>query len=276
MKKIFLTLTLILAFVLSINNYVFAVDGIQFGMVNEKSMGAYVKGSGDTTIVMLSGWGTESPVDDFMPLADKLSLDYKVVILEYFGYGESDITVDERSNQAIVQEIRTTLDGLNIKPPYILMPHSMSGLYSLYYANNYPSEILGIIGIDMSLPQKQLERWTEETFEKAKMSQESSDLNISMINQWNKFYDNFKELKDMKYPPCLPVLGFLATEQIENVDEMIKSGTMQTSWATINTNMITNLDIQNIKILEGEHYLHHNQVDEIVKISKEFIESKVK
>ena len=51
---------------------------------------------------------------------------------------------------------------------------------------------------------------------------------------------------------------------------------MQTSWATINTNMITNLDIQNIKILEGEHYLHHNQVDEIVKISKEFIESKVK
>lgn len=57
---------------------------------------------------------------------------------------------------------------------------------------------------------------------------------------------------------------------------MIKSGTMQTSWATINTNMITNLDIQNIKILEGEHYLHHNQADEIVKISKEFIESKVK
>lgn len=110
MRKIFLTLTLILAFVLSVSNYVFAVDGIQFGMVNEKSMRAYVKGSGDTTIVMLSGWGTESPIDDFMPLADKLSLDYKVVILEYFGYGESDITLDERSNQAIVQEIRTDLD----------------------------------------------------------------------------------------------------------------------------------------------------------------------
>lgn len=79
MKKIFLTLTLILAFVLSINNYVFAVDGIQFITVNEKSMRAYVKGSGDTTIVMLSGWGTESPIDDFMPLADKLSSDYIVV-----------------------------------------------------------------------------------------------------------------------------------------------------------------------------------------------------
>lgn len=276
MKKIFLILTLILVFVLSINNYEFAVEGIQFITVNEKSMRAYVKGSGDTTIVMLSGWGTESPVDDFMPLADKLSLDYKVVILEYFGYGESDITVDERSNQAIVQEIRTALDGLNIKPPYILMPHSMSGLYGLCYANNYPFEISGIIGIDMSLSQKQLERWSEETFEKAKMSQESSDLNISMINQWNKFYENSKELKDVKYPPGLPVLAFLATEQIENVDEMIKSGIMQTSWTEINSSMITNIDIQNIEILVGEHYLHHNQIDEIVRISKEFIESKVK
>lgn len=158
MKKIFLTLTLILAFVLSVNNFVFAVDWIQFITVNEKSMRAYVKGSGDTTIVMLSGFGTESPIDDFMPLADKLSSDYKVVILEYFGYGESDITVDERSNQVIVQEIRTALDKLNIKPPYIFMPHSMSGLHSLYYANNYPYEILGVIEIDMSLPQKQLER----------------------------------------------------------------------------------------------------------------------
>lgn len=276
MKKIFLTLTLILAFVLSINNYVFAVEGVQFITVNEKSMRVYIKGSGDTTIVMLSGWGTESPIDDFMPLADKLSSDYKVVILEYFGYGESDITEKDRSNEAMVQEIRIALNKLDIKPPYILMPHSMSGLYNLYYADNYLSEILGVIGIDMSLPQKQLERWTDETFEKAKISQESSDLNISMINQWNKFYDNSEELKDVKYPPGLPVIAFLATEQIETVDEMIKSGTMQTSWIQINANMITNLDIQAIKVLEGEHYLHHDQADEIVRVSKEFIESKVK
>lgn len=80
----------------------------------------------------------------------------------------------------------------------------------------------------------------------------------------------------MKYPPDLPVLAFLAAEQIENVDEMIKSGTMQTSWSEINSNMITNLDIQAIKVLEGEHYLHHNQPDEIVRIAQEFIVSKVK
>ncbi len=41
----------------------------------------------------------------------------------------------------------------------------------------------------------------------------------------------------------------------------------------INTNMITNPSIQTTKVLDGEHYLHLDQLDEIVRISKEFIKS---
>lgn len=237
--------------------------------INGKTMKAHVKGSGEKTIVMLSDWGTDSPIDDFFPLYEELSKDYKVVVLEYFGYFGSDVTNDERTNAAMVQEVRTALNKLNINPPYILMPHSMSGLYSLYYANNYPSEVSGIIGIDMSLPQMQLERWNEETFEKAKLSQESSNLNISKINQWNKFYDNSKELKDLKYPSNLPVLAFLTKKQIKDVDEMIEYGAMQTSWIQMNDNMITNANIQTRRILEGENF--STQSNEIVKASIEFI-----
>lgn len=68
------------------------------------------------------------------------------MVLEYFGYGLSDITSDERSNELMIEEIRCVLTELKIEPPYILMPHSMSGLYSIYYANKYPSEISAIIG----------------------------------------------------------------------------------------------------------------------------------
>lgn len=238
--------------------------------VNGKTIRAHVKGSGDKKIIMLSGWGTDSPIDDFFPLYDKLSENYQVVVLEYFGYSGSDITTDERTNEVMVQEIRTALHKLNINPPYILMPHSMSGLYSLYYANNYPSEISGIIGIDMSLPQEQLERWNEETFETAKLNQESSNRNVSIINQWNKFYDNSKELKDVKYSSNLPVLAFLSTEKIETVDDMINHGIIRTSWTQMNDNMITNADIQTKKILEGDYY---SQFEEIVKTAIEFIEN---
>lgn len=271
MRKVFLAIILIFTVIMlgcGLN-----IKGIKWVKIGERTMRAYIKGSGDKTIVMLSGWSTDSPLDDFMPLADKLSQDYRVVVLEYFGYGLSDITTDERSNKIMVQEIRTTLSELKVRPPYILMPHSMSGLYSLHYAENYPDEVSGIVGIDMSLPQKQLERWTEETFEK--ISEESSDLNISVINQWNSFYNNSKELENMKYSSNLPVLAYLATEQIDHVNLMIKSGIMRTSWFDINKNMITNSDIQAIEILEGEHYLHHDRLEEIYESTKEFVEGKL-
>ena len=248
-------------------------DTTQSVKVNDKTMHACIKGSGEKTIVMLSGWGTENPIDDFMPLADKLSDEYKVVILEYFGYGKSDITEDERTNENIVNEIRSALNELDIKPPYILMPHSMSGLYSLYYADKHPDEVKGIIGIDMSLPQNQLERWQNGSFKKLS-SEELDGANVSIVNQWNSFYDNSKELENIKYPENLPVLAFLATEQVNAVNDMIKSGTMITSWEDINNNMITNPDIQNIKVLEGTHYLHHKQVNKISELSKEFINKK--
>ena len=35
--------------------------------------------------------------------------------------------------------------------------------------------------------------------------------------------------------------------------------------------MITNQDIQLIKILDGEHYLHHSQADKIAKITTDFL-----
>lgn len=274
-KKTFSIIILIfIAAAAAFSYFLFRSNGAAYESVevNGKTMKAHVKGSGNKTIVMLSSWGADSPIDDFFPLYEKLSKDYKVVVLEYFGYSGSDITSDERTNAAMVQEIRTALCKLNINPPYILMPHSMSGLYSLYYANNYPSEVSGIIGIDMSLPQRQLEQWNEETFEKTKLSPESSNLNISIINQWNKFYDNSKELKDLKYPPNLPVLAFLTKKQIEEVNGMIKCGIMQTSWLQMNNNIITNANVQTIKILEGEHYFSE-QSNEIVKASKEFIKN---
>ena len=113
----------------------------------------YAEGSGEQTIVLLSGWGTENPIDDFKTLIDKLSFDFRVVALEYFGYGSSDVTFDERSNKEMVEEIRRTLQELHIKPSYVLMRHSMSGLYALCYTHAYRDKVVSIIGIDASLQQ---------------------------------------------------------------------------------------------------------------------------
>lgn len=51
-----------------------------------------------------------------------------------------------------MKQIRGTLKKLNIKPPYILMPHSISGIYCMQYMKMYPEEIEAMIGIESSVP----------------------------------------------------------------------------------------------------------------------------
>ena len=130
--------------------------------VNGKHMSLSILGDGDHTIVLLPGLGTAAPILDFMPLATELSKTNRVVIVEPFGYGWSDITNDERTLENEVEEIRSALTEANINGPYVLMPHSISGLHAIYYANTYPDEIEGIIGIDCTLP-TMVDYFNEET-----------------------------------------------------------------------------------------------------------------
>ncbi|MED4587550.1 alpha/beta fold hydrolase [Priestia flexa] len=82
----------------------------------------------------------------------ELSHTYKVVVVEPFGYGWSDFTESERSVENIVEEVRNPLKKADIQGPYILMSHSVSGIYAMYYANHYPDEVEAIVGIDPTLP----------------------------------------------------------------------------------------------------------------------------
>ena len=116
-------------------------------------MHVYTKGDGENTIVLLSGLGTAAPVLDFEPLVNELAKNHKVVVVESFRYGWSNVTNKERTVENIVEEIWTALKKSNIEGPYILMPPSISGIYSMYYANAYPDEVKAVIGIDFTLPQ---------------------------------------------------------------------------------------------------------------------------
>lgn len=219
------------------------------------------------TVVLLSGFGTENPNNDFKYLIDELQKNFKVVVLDYFGYGNSDETDRERSNKDIVDEFNKALEQLKIDK-CILMPHSMSGLYALYFASNFPEKVEAIVGIDMSLPQKQIERWSDD--EALGQCLNGMKLNETMTNQWMWFLKNSKELEKAKYPENLPVLAFIASGQIKDVEDMIIEKKMKTSWEKINENMITNEKIQKVIPLEGKHYLHYTQSAAISKTLNDF------
>ncbi|GAA0178519.1 alpha/beta hydrolase [Clostridium sediminicola] len=137
---------------LSKENRIFVPNG-KLVEVNGHKIHIYTEGHGMDTLVFMSGGGTCSPVLDFKSLYSLLSDKYKIVVVEKAGYGFSEISDINRDIDTILEETRIALSKSGLQAPYILFPHSMSGIEALYWAQQYPKEIKGIVGLDMALPQ---------------------------------------------------------------------------------------------------------------------------
>ncbi len=72
------------------------------------------------------------------------------------GYGNSDPVSTPRDGLHIVDELRVLLHSKGIKPPYILVGHSLGGLYMQLFARRYPEEVSALILVDSTHP-RQLE-----------------------------------------------------------------------------------------------------------------------
>lgn len=121
--------------------------------VGGRKMHVHVVGEGPRTVVMLPGLGTSSPDIDFRPLTRRLE-GYRVAIPEPLGYGWSDDTPEPRDADRIIDEIRTGLRAAGVEPPYLLLGHSVAGLYLRRWACRYPDEAEGLILDDPSLPEQ--------------------------------------------------------------------------------------------------------------------------
>lgn len=121
--------------------------------VNGHQISLYTEGQGDKTLVFLSGGGTCSPILDFKALYSTLSGEHRIAVVEKLGYGFSDVVDVERSIASILADTRAALAAAGIDGPYVLCPHSMSGIEALYWAQQYPEEVEAIIGLDMAVPQ---------------------------------------------------------------------------------------------------------------------------
>ncbi|MCR8842325.1 alpha/beta hydrolase [Paenibacillus sp. SC116] len=273
--------------------------------VDGKNMHVYSKGQGEHTIVLLPGLGTTAPALDFEPFMNEMAKNNKVVVVEPFGYGWSDQTSKERTVENMVEEIRTALKNANIEGPYILMPHSVSGIYSMYYANQYPNEVAAIIGNDITLPQA-LDYFNEPapsmpTFmsmfaptgvtrllsyvspnqflpEAGKGTYSDENLamtalisawkgaNKNVVNEANGMANNILKTKKMSFAPNLPVMIF-ARERKDKTS--VDGRTNLTFYESQLSNSVTSKLIP----LEGHHYLHWTNYKEMADHVNRFIDT---
>ncbi|TFE19597.1 alpha/beta hydrolase [Cohnella luojiensis] len=118
-----------------------------------RKMHIYTGGQGDSTVVFNAGWGTVNPYVDFYPLYDKIDKQARYAVVDRFGYGYSELTDRTRDIDNIVEETHELLRVSGVRPPYLMVGHSLSALESIRFAQRYPDEVKGIVLIDGGSPE---------------------------------------------------------------------------------------------------------------------------
>lgn len=121
---------------------------------NNKKINVYKEGSGEDTYVFMSGSGIAAPVYELKGLYSKFSKENKIAVIERAGYGYSEAFHDDRDIDTMLEQSREALIQSGNKPPYVLVPHSISGIEAIYWAQKYPNEVKGIIALDIGLPKQ--------------------------------------------------------------------------------------------------------------------------
>jgi pimeloyl-ACP methyl ester carboxylesterase len=71
-----------------------------------------------------------------------------------FAYNRKDDKILKNRSMSTdkVELLRKLLLKRGLKPPYVLVGHSLGGFYMQYYARKYPDEVLGLVLVDSTYP----------------------------------------------------------------------------------------------------------------------------
>ena len=110
-----------------------------------------VTGEGAPTVIIL--YGLASSMQEWKPIARRLSVQTRVFIYERRGYGRAPIVGSSRGSKVIVDELEEMLADLNLAGPYVLVGHSLGAIYAQAFARENPDKTAGILLVDPSVEQ---------------------------------------------------------------------------------------------------------------------------
>ncbi|MGQ5178581.1 alpha/beta fold hydrolase [Bacillus halotolerans] len=272
--------------------------------VDGKKMNVYQEGSGKDTFVFMSGSGIAAPAYEMKGLYSKFSKENKIAVVDRAGYGYSDVYDDDRDIDTILEQTRKALLQSGNKPPYILMPHSISGIEAIYWAQKYPEEIKAIIAMDIGLPQQYvtyklsgIDRlkmrgfhlltsigfhrfmpsavYNPEVIRQSFLTDEEKEIykainfkqffNADMEHELLQSYQNGSKSMNLPAPKETPVLILDAvSDQNRNSKYAIQNRKDYEAFAA-------QFNTADIKELRGTHSIYLYQPDQIYKLSMEFI-----
>lgn len=111
-----------------------------------KSSGLESRPENKPVVIFESGIGMGG--GNFDTVFPHLPNDIAYFVYDRNGIGESQTDSSLKSDADVVDKLHLILEKLNIKPPYLLVGHSLGGAFIRLFESRFPKEVSGMVFID--------------------------------------------------------------------------------------------------------------------------------
>jgi len=114
--------------------------------VSGRQVEVLVAGSGKPAVILEAGLGEH--LKHWLAIQKSLSSLTTVIAYSRAGYGASDPSPEPRTPLRVVSELRALLQALGQDGPYVLVGHSLGGVYVRVFASQHPEEVAALVLVD--------------------------------------------------------------------------------------------------------------------------------
>ncbi|SMC23385.1 Pimeloyl-ACP methyl ester carboxylesterase [Andreprevotia lacus DSM 23236] len=224
-----------------------------------KNQPAYtLQGVGTPTVVLQAGLldGKEA-WDDVL---QELAANNQVFAFDRPGHNRVPASKTPRDPCTIASEQRQLLRNAGIKPPYILVGHSIGGLYQYAYAAMYPEDVAGMVLLDPTHPRhwETIQRDAPDAVGMIRLARLAafSSTDKAEFDAQAQCLERFNGIKMPAVPIRLLVSGRFKAEERGQYENALKR--LRQDWLRL-------LGIKNMKtIADSGHYIQKDAPEEVV------------